>query len=71
MPSILNRQRKTDALYLRPIQSSIWTKAPCPHCGSFTWTKRPCIWWKKLLHPNRQRCFCRQCREEFWLKKGN
>jgi len=47
---------------------SAWEKNACPHCGSLVWTKIHRSLWQKLLKPNQNLCFCRECRQQFWQK---
>ena len=41
-------------------------RAKCPHCRSLVWVKVHRSWWQRLLHPQQNLCFCRDCRQQFW-----
>lgn len=45
---------------------SAWEKQACPLCGYLSWTKIHRTWLEKVLHPNKNKCVCRGCKQEFW-----
>ena len=40
--------------------------AKCPYCDSLLWVKIHRSWWHRLLSPQKNLCFCRECRQSFW-----
>lgn len=41
----------------------------CPHCGQNAWVKISRSLLQRILHPNKNLCFCRNCRQRFWRPK--
>jgi hypothetical protein len=61
-----NSHEKDQATDPPTYNTSAWEKNACPHCGSLVWVRIHRSWWQKLLKPNQELHFCRECRQQFW-----